>query len=1204
VGLPAVGAGTTLGAAATGAPTGAGAAAPDAPTGPGALSDSSRGTSADAPTSPGVDAAPSPRSALALEVGHDFGARYHIIRILGAGGMGAVYQAWDKVLEVAVAVKVIRPDATLDPETAKALERRFKRELLLARQVTHRNVVRIHDLGEIDGITYITMPYVQGADLLSILKRQGRLPVDRALGIARQVASGLGAAHGAGVVHRDLKPANIMVDAEDGALIMDFGIARSTSSTGFEMTAAGAVVGTLEYMAPEQARGGAVDQRADVYSFGLILYDMLLGRRHASGSSAVAELMARMQNTPASIRTVDPALPEWLDVIVTRCLQPDPLVRYQSIADVLADLEAPERAAQTGTTFSAIPTPPPKGRVRWAPLVAAAVALAAVAGVAIWTWRDRPAESTPVAVAPPTPSGPAISIAILPFRNASGDPTLDSLGPTVSQVLGTLLGQSSQVRTVPSDRLHQVLQDLRIASNAALAPTELARVADFTKTRRVLWGQYARFGDQLRIDATLQDLDRSLTVPLNAMAANESDLPAAVSRLADAVREDLARGSPDILAELKSTAWKPSTSSFEALRLYEEGQRLTQQGGHQEALKRFEAATKADPSFALGFSALAMSYASLGYDNEAGQSSRRAMTLGGSLPPQEKYRVEANHYRLTNDTTKAIESYENLAKAAPNNAAIQFDLGGLYEQHGDWERSRDYFSKVVELDPKYIEGLVALGRLEIRVGNFQTALTPLNAARTLAIELNNDEARGNILQAIGVAYKRLDRSDEALRNFQEAREIRQRLGNKRGMANSLNEIAQIQGQIGQPREAVQSYRSALALQREIGDRAGISSTLVNLARFTNEDLGRPDEALPLLREALQIRRQSGNPAAVAMVLSNIGSAYYSKGEFADAQTYFEQTLGIREKTKSLELADTLHNLGETLLALGQYDQSLLRYQAALDLRRSLNDRRGTAMESFSLGNVFDHQARYGAAVKAKEEALQTFRELKLRDRWFGEILNGYGNSLSLAGRPDEAAKVLDEAATLGRELQNTTLSSRALVYQTDRLYYAGDLKGASALAAQAVQAAGRAADRSLALHAQTNAAMVAAALQPTRALAVRLGDLAQQADTLGLKALSVDCSVLRAHALLRIGDPAAARQEIDRTQAKAEPLGFRLALAKLRYLRGEFLRQAKDAEAPREYAAAVRLLNEIRGEDGSQNVLTRADLATVAADADRWSKQP
>src|SRR5436190_23401626 len=144
-----------------------------------------------------------------LSMGEAFGARYHIIRLLGMGGMGAVYQAWDQELGVAVALKVIRPEAIADPAAAQDMERRFKRELLLARQVTHRNVVRIHDLGELEGIKYITMPYVDGQDLASLLAKDGKLPVDRVLRLARGIVAGLVAAHQAGVVHRDLKPANI-----------------------------------------------------------------------------------------------------------------------------------------------------------------------------------------------------------------------------------------------------------------------------------------------------------------------------------------------------------------------------------------------------------------------------------------------------------------------------------------------------------------------------------------------------------------------------------------------------------------------------------------------------------------------------------------------------------------------------------------------------------------------------------------------------------------------------------------------------------------------------------------------------------------------------------------------------------------------------------------------------------------------------------
>src|SRR5579864_9393724 len=756
-----------------------------------------------------------------LRVGQNFGTRYHIIRLLGVGGMGAVYQAWDQTLEVAVALKVIRLDGALEAPAADTLARRFKRELLLARQVTHKNVVRIHDLGEIEGVTYITMPYVQGSNLADILAREGRLPLDRALQTARQVASGLAAAHEAGVIHRDLKPANIMVDGEGNALIMDFGIARSAAAeSGGGMTRTGAVVGTVEYMAPEQARGLEVDQRADIYSFGLILNDMLLGRRQGT-ASGVAELLGRMQQAPPSLQSIDPTIPAQIDRIVTTCLQPDPAARYSHMADLVAELESMDgRGRSRVTTRATSIASSAFGRTaagRWV-IAATVVALAATGGV---LWRERVIQRRAQSQ---LTAQPPISVAILPFRNASGDVTLDSLGSSLSEVLRTELGQSSHLRTVPSDRLLQVLKDLRIAPNATLAPTELTRVADFTNARTVLWGQLSRFGSAIRIDATLQDLDTQQTVPLNAMAPNEGALLTAVSELAGAVRQHLARESPNILSELKATAWKPSTTSFEALRQYNEAVELTRQGKPQDALKSFEAATKSDANFALAFSGLAQSYASLGYDTEAGQSSRHAMELATALPAQEKYRIAANHYRIVNDSAKAIEAYENLARAAPNDTMIQFDLGGLYEQNGALDQAAAAFGKVVQEDSKFVPGLLALGRVEIKRGNPQRSLEPLDRALSLTIQVENDEARANVLQAIGIAFMRLNRPNEALRRYQDSLEIKQRLGDKRGMAASYVQMAEVQQALGTPRNAEESYRAALKLRREIGDKSGLSLT--------------------------------------------------------------------------------------------------------------------------------------------------------------------------------------------------------------------------------------------------------------------------------------------------------------------------------------------------------------------------------------------
>ncbi|MGE3889655.1 MAG: protein kinase, partial [Vicinamibacterales bacterium] len=356
-----------------------------------------------------------------MSPGDAFGARYRIMKMLGVGGMGAVYQAWDAELGVNVAIKTIRPGVGTDASTALDAERRFKRELLLAREVTHPNVVRIYDLGEIEGTKYITMSFVDGEDLATILAREGRLPVPRGLPIMRQVMAGMGAAHLAGIVHRDLKPANIMVDQSGHALVMDFGIARSvngpateptpaagtpalpeamagaafssTSMATHALTVAGSVMGTLDYMAPEQARGQQVDQRADVYALGLILRDVLLGRaaRPKSGN-AFEDLKQRIAEPLPPPRMVDPEFPEALDQIIARALELDPAARYQTSQELADALEALD---DEGT-----PKPIPKLRSNW--LLAAAGMAIIVAALGSWfagRWGVTPVEAhEPVAV--------------------------------------------------------------------------------------------------------------------------------------------------------------------------------------------------------------------------------------------------------------------------------------------------------------------------------------------------------------------------------------------------------------------------------------------------------------------------------------------------------------------------------------------------------------------------------------------------------------------------------------------------------------------------------------------------------------------------------------------------------------------------------------------------------------------------------------
>jgi tetratricopeptide (TPR) repeat protein len=1142
---------------------------------------------------PGANAAGTARAAAESTVlrggplanGQQFGARYHIIKLLGIGGMGAVYHAWDEELGVAVALKVIRPEIAADPATAEDLERRFKRELVLARQVTHKNVVRIHDLGEIDGIKYITMPYIAGRDLATVLKREGRLPPDRVMLLARQIAAGLAAAHDAGIVHRDLKPANIMVDDDGQACIMDFGIARSASGS----HTVGVVTGTLEYMAPEQARGQAVDQRADIYAFGLILYDLLIGGRQSRSDSAVADLMQRMTQAPAPPRTINALIPEALDQLIVRCIEPDAAARYQTSAEVgaaIARLDSQGHAIAGAVA----PAAPARRRSPLAVVAIVVVAVAAAAGVlGVRAMRRAP---------PPLFTAEPVSLAVVPFRNGSGDAAADAWGVSLAEILRSELGQSAQLRTVPSDRLRQVLHDLHLSANSEFDAATLRRLGEFSNAKTIVWGQFVKIGSQIKVLATLQDLrENGGTTTLNADAADENGLLAAVEQLAVQVRQKLAT-SPEILKQLTAAAIKPSSRSFEALRFYNEGNDLVRQGNHADAVKRFIASTQEDPQFALAYSKLGQARAALGYDEEAKNASRRAVELSEALPPAEKYLIQANDARVRNDTKKAIAAYENLALASPNDSSILFDLGSLYENTGALTGARDAFASALKHDPKSVDTLLANGRILIKLGKAADALEPLNRALSLAIQLEYEATSANVLQALGIAYKDLDKPADALNYYRQSLAMKRQADNKSGMAASLNEIGLIQARLGQSTDAAASYQEALKLRRGIGDQRGIGNVLINLASL-HQDTGRYDAALAALKEALQIERELDNEQLVALCLNFIGSIDFAKGQIDDAVTYFEQALAMRERIKVPgDIADTLHNLAEASARLGRFDTSIAQYLRALELRRGAGDARGTAIESYSMGTVYEQQGRYAAAVKSKQEALEAFRTLKDRSFWMGEILSGYGAALGQAGRGAEADAPLDQALQLARELKNDVLIAQTLNAKADRLYYTGDVAGARKLYAEALQQASRTSDRHLTLRIRANGVKAAAVEQPTSALAAQLGTLAADADAAGLKYLSIECGLHRAQAMVAMNQAGAARQDLERLVGRSQNLGTRMLEAKAHYLLATAIgKQGDAAESRRHYGAAIRILDEMGKEERGADVITRADLKTVYAES-------
>ncbi|HTM41366.1 MAG TPA: tetratricopeptide repeat protein [Terriglobales bacterium] len=1136
-------------------------------------------SSAAGQTGAGVSTAGEAWGAGGPQPGAVLGNRYEILQALGEGGMGTVYKARDRELDRLVALKVIRPDLARNP----AIIQRFKQELILARQVTHRNVVRIFDLGEADGIKFITMEFIEGKDLRSLLLEHTKFSPEEAAEIIRQVCLALDTAHSEGVIHRDLKPQNIMRDASGRIVVMDFGLARSLESDG--MTQTGALIGTMEYMSPEQGLGQELDQRSDLFTLGLIFYELLSGQVPYKADSALASLLKRTQERAAPVSSLDNKVPGVLSNIVSKCLERDPKLRYSSAKELLSDLDAWQ--GKSAAASIRLPAVQPWGQdIPWVGISVAAVVLI----LAVTAFLLRGKLFGPSAKGP---AGPVASLAILPFRNGTSDSSIDWYGPTLADMLRTDMGQSGYLRTVPSDRIDQILHDLRLGPEASFDPDTLRRVAEFTSADRLISGRYVKLGGQIRISATLQDLKHQTAFPLQADAASEKDLPKAMEQLAQAVQKKLAL-STDTIKEIQATSLHPSTQSVQALGDYGQGMQLSRQGKYLQAVKQFEAATTQDPKFALAFAELGKSYAALGYGDKAQDASRKALDLSDSVTPQEKLLIQAENAQATKDYGKAIESYEKLAKILPDDPDIQYTLARLYEDFGTLDKAGAYYQKLLASDKNNPDALLHMGWVEIRGNNPEGSIGHLNSALTLAVQLDNQEERASILDAFGNAYQYMNKREDALNSFQQALDIKRRLGDKGGVAETLNWMAGVQQDMGKADAALKSYEEAVSLRREIGDKMGLGRSLTDLGLF-KESLGKYDEALALSKEGLALLHEAGDRQNEANCLNNIGWTYLDEADYANAMTYFQQALGLRQKIGSPAfIADSFYNIGDTYTRMGQYDQATDDFLKALDLWRKAGDKRGVAFASYGLGKVFQYQGRYGAALNAQQDALKSWREVNESGMWLPQIQASYGNTLTLLGRGTDAQKNLDEALRTAREVKNDPLIAQILNFEGDRVFYSGDFAGARSWFEQASKITSRNPDREQTLITKFNLAKVAVMQGRTREEFSTLQSLADDADRAGLEHLSMECSVYLGQALITAKEYSRAQEVLQRSLANSEKLGLQVSLAKSHFLLGEALRLGGSAaEAPHHYAEARRILDGVAKESHSDTLLKRSDLAKM-----------
>ena len=685
-----------------------------------------------------------------IEIGQAFGSRYHIISILGVGGMGAVYKAWDEELGVAVALKVVRPEIAADPVASSEIERRFKRELLLARQVTHPNVVRIHDLGEVNGIKYITMPFIAGSDLATILKEHTKLPVDRALAIARGMVSGLVAAHGAGVIHRDLKPANIMIGADDQTTIMDFGIARSaggpelaghvgpsilhpdisrTAALAASSTVAGAIVGTVAYMAPEQARGEQVDQRADIYAFGLILYDMLVGgRRSARAVSAIEEMHGRMEAPPPPPRSIDPGIPEAVDAIVRRCLEPDAANRFQKTLDLEAALARLDAHGK--------PLPIMK-RVSRRTMAAVGVLVAVLLAGTFYAAK--------MLSTPEKPHDP-VTVVIADFQNDTSDAALSQpLGQTVRRALegASFITAYDRTRISPAS--------VGVRAPDKLDETAAREIALKQGLGIVVAGSIAPSGAGYSISVkALQTVTGNVIANVTRVASNRDQVLDSVTRLTANIRKVLGDRTSESaqLFAMRSL----STSSLDVVSHYAAAVEAQSKGNFEEAQQNYLKAVELDPKFGLGYQGLAAMSRNLEREDDAQKYIKEALRYLDSMTDRERFATRGYYYRLNGDNQQCAKEYGDLIAAYPADTVAHMQRGLCLLKLRQSRDAVEEMRKAVQILPNHAGYRTNLALAANAAGDFEGAEQAIGAipdpdARALLALAYSQVGRGMLPQA-------------------------------------------------------------------------------------------------------------------------------------------------------------------------------------------------------------------------------------------------------------------------------------------------------------------------------------------------------------------------------------------------------------------------------------------------------------------------
>ena len=628
-----------------------------------------------------------------LSTGSTFAGRYQIIEELGKGGMGKVYKAHDTEIKEKVALKLLKPEIAADKKTIE----RFQNELKFARKISHRNVCRMYDLNKEEGSYYITMEYVPGEDLKSTIIRIGQFPIAKTISIAKQVCEGLEEAHRLDVVHRDLKPQNIMIDKEGNVRIMDFGIARSVTGKG--ITGAGVMIGTPEYMSPEQVEGKDVDQRSDIYSLGVILYEMVTGRVPFEGDTPLSIAVKHKTETPKEPRELNSQIPEDLSRVILRCMEKDKEKRYQMAGEVWSELENIEKGIPTTERIVTKRKPITSREITVTfslkKLFIPALVVIALVIIGVIIWRLLPKKEVF-----PIPSDKP-SIAILFFENISSNESLEGWRTGLSELLITDLNQSKFLNVLSSDRIFSILKKQNLLDAKKYSSEDLAEVAEEGRVSHIVKGGLIKADENIIITATLHNTQTGEIISSKRLECkSENEIFSRVDELTKEIKLALNISSEQIMNDIDKTIGQITTSSPEAYKYYLEGRKIFEDDYHK-SISFTKRATEIDPEFAMAYRSMAMAYRNMGYGSEAKKYHKKAFELSDRVSDREKYQIQGAFYWDSEETfDKAIEAYSKLLQLYPDDGTGNLNLGGVYRDLEQWDKAIKQFEIDRRISPE------------------------------------------------------------------------------------------------------------------------------------------------------------------------------------------------------------------------------------------------------------------------------------------------------------------------------------------------------------------------------------------------------------------------------------------------------------------------------------------------------------------------